>query len=91
MRTGIFVSLILFLFNSQNVFSQSALPEGEGSDIVEDVCTMCHDLTNITDSNRSPEQWRFVVNQMVMQGAPLQDYEVDTVVEYLSNSFGIEQ
>lgn len=91
MQTGTVIALVLFFVFSLPVFSQSVLPEGEGSDIVEDVCAMCHDLTNITDSNRSPEQWRFVVNQMMMQGAPLQDYEVGTVVDYLSKNFGKEK
>jgi hypothetical protein len=91
MQTGRILSLILFIILAVPVMSQSALPDGEGSDIVDDVCTMCHDLTNIIDSKRSAEQWRFVVNQMVMQGAPLQDYEVDTIVDYLSNNFGLEK
>ncbi len=91
MQTGRILSLLLLYIFTTPVISQTALPEGEGSDIVDDVCTMCHDLTNITDSSRSPEQWRFVVNQMVMQGAPLQDYEIDIVVDYLSNNFGLKK
>jgi hypothetical protein len=44
----------------------------------------------MTDSNRTSEQWRSVVSQMMTQGAPLQDYEVDTVVDYLAKNFGKE-
>ena len=90
MQAGRFIFLGLAFVAAVPVFAQSVLPEGEGSEIVEDVCTMCHDLTNITDSNRTSEQWRSVVSQMMTQGAPLQDYEVDTVVDYLAENFGKE-
>jgi hypothetical protein len=82
-----YVMLLAFLLVPV-VNSQSELPEGEGRLIVEDVCTRCHDLVNITDSRRSKEQWQHIVSQMIMQGSPLEEYEVDTVVEYLSKNFG---
>jgi hypothetical protein len=72
------------------VYAQSTLPEGEGRDIVEDVCIACHGLINITNSRRSETQWQHTVSQMIVLGAPLAEYEVDIVVEYLSKNFGKE-
>lgn len=84
------VLLFALLCIDTPVFAQSTLPEGEGRDIVEDVCSTCHGLINITDSRRSKAQWQRVVSQMLILGAPLAEYEVDTVVDYLSKNFGNE-
>jgi competence protein ComEA len=81
-------TLFLTLTGVNAANSQDSLPDGEGRDIVEDVCTTCHDLINITKSRRSHEQWQFVVSMMIAQGAPLEEYEIETVVDYLSKNFG---
>ena len=90
MSFRIFVSFCLILCFDLATSAQSVLPEGEGRDIVEDVCTECHSLINITDSKRTPVQWQYVVSTMIAQGAPLEEYEIETVVEYLSKNFGKE-
>ena len=68
--------------------SQDALPDGDGRDIVEYVCSQCHDLMRVTDARKTPDQWRYLVTMMMNQGAPIEEYEVDTVVRYLSEHFG---
>jgi hypothetical protein len=85
-RKGINLIFLACVFSP--VFAQDALPDGEGRDIVEDVCNQCHSLLNITDSKRTTAQWQYVVSQMIAQGAPLEEYEIDTVVSYLSKNFG---
>jgi hypothetical protein len=85
-RIGVY--LIFFVCVLSPVIAQDTLPDGEGRDIVEDVCSQCHSLLNITDSKRTPAQWQHVVSQMINQGAPLEEYEIDTVVSYLSKNFG---
>ncbi|MBI2815541.1 MAG: hypothetical protein HYX72_01235 [Acidobacteria bacterium] len=67
------------------------LPEGKGKDYVASVCQQCHGLEAITSSRRSLDEWRMVVNDMVSQGAPLQDDEVEIVSEYLAKNFGPEK
>lgn len=84
------IIVTLFFVSASPVFGESELPDGEGRLIVEDVCSMCHGLMNITDIRRTPEQWQYIVNMMVNQGAPLEDYEIDIVIEYLSKNFGEE-
>ncbi|MGY8813817.1 MAG: c-type cytochrome [Gammaproteobacteria bacterium] len=88
MNFRISVYLILFVCVVSPVIAQDILPDGEGRDIVEDVCSSCHSLLNITDSKRTPAQWQYVVSQMISQGAPLEEYEIETVVSYLSKNFG---
>jgi len=83
------VVFLCFLFNTiSSVNAQVDLPDGEGRDIIEDVCVECHSLSNITDSKRTIGQWRYIVAQMIAQGAPLEEYEIETVINYLSKNFG---
>jgi len=63
------------------------LPEGKGKSIVGTVCQQCHGLEAITSSHRTLEEWKDVVNEMVSNGAPLQDDEIDTVAQYLAKNF----
>jgi cytochrome c5 len=64
------------------------LPAGEGRDIVEYACSQCHDLIQVTAASKTPEQWQYLVTQMINQGAPIEDYETETVVRYLAEHFG---
>ena len=88
----IFWSAILFLaiFPWLSLSAQSELPEGEGKEIVETVCTQCHGLRTTTDANYPLAEWRNVVFDMVSEGAPLLDEEVETVAQYLAKYFGPE-
>ena len=69
-------------------WSQTSLPDGEGKEVVETVCTQCHGLFKITDSRFSQSEWQTVVMDMVSNGAPLTDAEVETAVQYLAQNFG---
>lgn len=64
------------------------LPDGEGRDIVEYACSQCHDLLQVTSVRKTPRQWRYLVRQMIAQGAPVEDYEIETVIAYLTDHFG---
>lgn len=66
------------------------LPEGEGKEIVKRVCQQCHGLGVFTSLKFTVDGWRPVVAEMVSNGAPLQDEEVETVAQYLANNFGPE-
>jgi cytochrome c5 len=64
------------------------LPAGEGRDLVAVVCTQCHPLTPILNSRLGQAGWRNHVTNMVIRGAQLNASEADTVVRYLTASFG---
>lgn len=82
------IALGLFMLLGLPVFGDSELPDGEGQLIVEDVCSICHGLMTVTDKQATPEQWKYIVYMMVNYGAPLQDHEIEIVIEYLSENFG---
>lgn len=88
MRARLIFTGILTLTVAVAVHAQDVLPDGEGRDIVEYVCSQCHDLLQVTQASKTHEQWRFIVTSMRNQGAPLEEHEIDTVVRYLTEHFG---
>ncbi len=69
--------------------AQEALPDGDGRTVVEAVCAECHDLSYVTDARKSREQWQRLVTMMFEQGAPLEEHEIDVVIRYLAEHFGV--
>ena len=67
---------------------EAELPAGEGREIVEYACSQCHGLVEVTAASKTEKQWEYLVTQMINQGAPIEDYEVDTVVRYLAEHYG---
>ena len=63
------------------------LPEGKGKDIVENVCSQCHGLKQVTDSARTSDEWKDLVNEMIGNGAQLDDEQIPIVIDYLAKSF----
>lgn len=82
------LNLVLIAVLCGSTVVAGELPEGEGRDIVEYACSQCHDLLQVTSVRKTPQQWRYLVRQMIAQGAPLEDYEVETVISYLNEHFG---
>ena len=79
-------SIVLFLVVAAS--AQSELPQGEGRDLVNRVCSSCHGLDVLTDRKLSKAEWRGVVDEMVSRGAEGTDAEFDKVVEYLAKYLG---
>jgi cytochrome c5 len=66
------------------------LPEGAGKEVVQKVCTQCHDLARITSKSRTKEEWNDTVDKMAARGAKASDEEFDAIVTYLAKYFGKE-
>ncbi len=67
--------------------SQGAgLPEGEGREVVEAVCTACHQTSQITrSSGYTAEHWRELAGTMIdLSGDPAQQ---DAIISYLAAHF----
>ena len=65
----------------------SDLPEGAAKKTVAALCTGCHDLRRIVNSNYSAAEWRNVINMMVSAGVPLSASDKEAVTRYLIESF----
>ncbi len=69
-----------------------AFPEGEGKQILIALCSSCHQLAEVTKFKGYYDevQWREVVLTMATYGVPFPATQIPTLVEYLSENFGLE-
>ena len=63
------------------------LPDGEGKELVQKICTACHGLETALADGHDEAAWRKLVNTMIARGAEGSDAEFDTVVKYLAKNF----
>ena len=63
------------------------LPDGSAKKLVQDNCTVCHNLRNIVNSNKSAEDWDNTVNMMMSAGAPITREQGNEIRDYLIASF----
>jgi hypothetical protein len=63
------------------------LPDGEGKQILENVCTACHDLDLVTGTQANKQGWEDIVKSMNAKGAGLSDKDTSVLVEYLAKAF----
>jgi cytochrome c5 len=74
----------------QSGLKSEPLPAGEGAQLVQSHCPLCHDLGRITTVGRSKEEWNNTVNNMMARAGnnvATQD-EILTMVGYLAAHFG---
>ena len=79
-----FVGIVLFAA----VAGHAQLPPGEGKQIVESVCSSCHQLNVVTNKKLSEPEWRNVVFSMIDRGATLSKEETAAAAGYLAKNFG---
>jgi len=64
------------------------LPNGNGRDMVQMICSGCHDLSPITDSvGFSRQDWETVVKSMIDMGATIKPEQVSVIANYLAANF----
>ena len=68
-------------------FAQN-LPNGNGREMVETICSGCHDLSPITDAvGFSRQDWETVVKSMIDMGADIKPEQVSVIANYLAANF----
>jgi cytochrome c5 len=78
----------LVLAATTPLHAQTALPAGEGRDLVATACSQCHTLSVIMSVRDGPVGWKRHVYNMVLRGTQLTSRETDTVIQYLVANFG---
>jgi hypothetical protein len=58
--------------------------------LVEERCVGCHSLSIVESSRKSPEEWEATVTRMVQLGTKLNDREAEAVIDYLSETYGVD-
>jgi glucose dehydrogenase len=64
------------------------LPEGDGKQVVVQLCATCHGAGTFSGSRMSRQEWAAVVTDMVQRGAKGSESEMRTVVDYLARYLG---
>jgi hypothetical protein len=59
-----------------------------GRELVEDVCTYCHNLDRLRGQQLSREEWRGLTKGMISEGAPVTDEELSAILDYLAKNYG---
>jgi cytochrome c5 len=65
-----------------------ALPDGNGKNLVETRCELCHDLERVAEVKRSRTQWPAIVANRGARGPPATPDEAKTISDYLAANFG---
>ena len=73
--------------SSLAAWGQGSLPAGEGKEILETRCTLCHNVERITSRRFAPEDWQDTVNRMIGYGAPVNNDQKAVLVKYLGGNF----
>ena len=63
------------------------LPDGSAKKLVQENCTICHDLRNLVISNKSPDDWDNTVDMMKNAGAPITADQAKEIKQYLIGAF----
>jgi mono/diheme cytochrome c family protein len=74
-----------------SVHGQDMFPEGEGRNIVLVTCAQCHGIDYLPKVKLSSEEWRNAIYDMMARGAVIAEKDLDTVENYLINSFAIDK
>ena len=64
------------------------LPAAKDKELVESVCTACHNNARIFRSNKGTDDWKSTVDRMVNKGANADDEQVKSILVYLNKYFG---
>ena len=68
-KVALLVTIVFW--SAPTVLSQGQLPEGEGKETVQMVCSRCHGLDKLTSFRRSPQEWEELVSDMAARGAAM--------------------
>lgn len=63
------------------------LPDGSGKELVEVICTACHDANRIIAKQGTKAEWQSKVLEMLQECPDVVQDERDRIVEYLAKSF----
>jgi hypothetical protein len=74
-----------------SVMTVAASAKDRGRELVEDVCTYCHNLDRLRGKELSREEWRGLTRGMISEGAPVTDEELSTILDYLVKHYGRKQ
>ncbi len=79
--------VLLAACGSSTASSGSVASALDGPTLLQQRCTQCHDISQISMLHGTPDQWKSLVDAMISRGAHLNSQEEQTLVNYLSQSY----
>lgn len=70
------------------VLAVASPAQDRGRELVEDVCTYCHNLDRLRGKELSRDEWRGLIKGMISEGAPVTDEEFSMILDYLVKNHG---
>jgi cytochrome c5 len=71
--------------------AQVSLADGQGKELVEGGCGLCHGIDRVVATKRTKADWQSIIARMVQFGAPLSGDQTNTIVNYLAANYGAPQ
>lgn len=67
---------------------QVSLPDGEGKNLIERRCILCHGLDRAVGIKRAPAEWDSIMSRMIFLGMRVSSDEAKTMTSYLHDKLG---
>ena len=67
--------------------SQPAATTPDGQTLLQERCTVCHNLNRVTSAQKTAAQWTTTVERMIGNGAKLDAQEQQTLIDYLAQTY----
>jgi len=64
-----------------------SLPDGPGKELVEVICSACHEPTRVIGKQWTKTEWQGKVLEMLQEEADVTQPERDRIVDYLAKNF----
>ncbi len=72
---------------AQDAAPSKTLIPGKGADLTMAKCAICHDITHVTRSRLSREEWEDNIKVMIARGMPIEAHEIPVIVDYLATYY----
>ena len=59
----------------------------DGQALLQERCTVCHNLSRVTSAHKTADQWTATVERMIGHGAQLDAQEKQTLIDYLAQAY----
>lgn len=76
------------LISATAAMSNTPARKDRGRELVEDICTYCHNLDRLHGKQLTREEWRGLIKGMISEGAPVTDEEFSEILDYLTKNYG---
>jgi cytochrome c5 len=82
------MALVIACGGQEPTQAPPAPPTVGGAELLQGRCTQCHTLDRVEAANKTQAEWEATVERMRGKGANLTDDEAQTLVEYLTETYG---